>query len=311
MIKRYSLLITLLILIITASDMAIAKQEPVKSDPSKNEWYSPIEQLTGLKGTFNQEQNLFKVTYPRTDVKVTVDQISMPPFMGLTSWASFTKGAKGEFMVMGDMVLFSDEVNSVMSVALDNGLEVTALHNHFFFDDPKVFFMHIGGEGSVEQLTIGVRKVLDKVKEIRSVNSNPVNTFAGGSIAQPSNITAKIIENILGIKGQSKDGMFKATIGRETKMACGCKVGKDMGINTWAAFMGSDGKAIVDGDFVVHEDELQTVLKSLRHSNINVVAIHSHMTQENPRMLFLHYWGIGSTADLAKALKAALNTQKS
>jgi hypothetical protein len=305
MIKKF--LSTAILLIVISSQVVMA--EVTKSETSTNAWYSHIEQLVGLKGTFNQEQNLFKVTSPRTDVKVNVDQIAMPPFMGLTSWASFTEGSKGKFMVMGDIVLFPDEVNPVMSVALDKGLDVTALHNHFFFDDPKVFFMHIGGEGSIEQLTIGVRKMLDKIKEIRSANTNPVNTFGSGSIAQPSTITGKVIEDILGVKGQSKDGMFKATIGRETKMACGCKVGKDMGINTWAAFMGSDDKAIVDGDFVVHEDELQTVLKSLRHSNINVVAIHSHMTQENPRMLFLHYWGIGSTKDLSKALKTALNKQ--
>ncbi len=273
-------------------------------------WYGNIEQLTGLKGTFNREQDVFKVSSPRTDIKVNVDRWTIPPFMGLTSWAAFTKGSKDKMMVMGDLVLFQDEVNPVMSTALDNGLQVTALHNHFFFDEPKVYFMHIGGEGSIEQLAAGIRKALDKIKEIRTASPNPVNTFGNGGITQPSSITPKTIEDIFGVKGQSKDGMFKIVIGRKTKMACGCEVGKDMGINTWTAFAGSDDKAIVDGDFVVHEDELQTVLRSLRRSGINVVAIHSHMTQENPRMLFLHYWGVGSTADLAKALKAALNTQK-
>ena len=230
--------------------------------------------------------------------------------MGLTSWAAFSKGSEGKMMLMGDLVLFQDEVNPVMSVALDNGLQVTALHNHFFFDDPKVFFMHIGGEGSIEQLAQGVHQVLDKVKEIRTVNPNPVNSFGKGGITLPSLITSKTIEGIIGVKGQSKDGMFKVTIGRKAKMACDCVVGKDMGINTWAAFAGSDDKAIVDGDFVVHENELQTILKSLRRGGINVVAIHSHMIQENPRMLFIHYWGIGSTADLATTLKLALDTQK-
>ena len=269
-----------------------------------------IEELTGLKGSFNEDKSVFKVTSPRTDVKVSVDQWSMPPFMGLTSWAGFTKGSKNKMMVMGDLVLFQDEVNPVMSVALENGQQVTALHNHFFFDEPKVYFMHIGGEGSIEQLATGVRKALDKVKEIRSANPNSVNSFGSSAISQTSSITPKTIEDILGAKGQSKDGMFKVTIGRKTKMNCGCEVGKDMGINTWAAFAGSDDNAVVDGDFVVHEDELQAVLKSLRNANINVVAIHSHMTQENPRMLFIHYWGIGSIDNLAKGLKAALNTQK-
>ena len=273
-------------------------------------WAEQVEKITGLKGTFNEKEGVFKITSPRTDVKVTVDQIPMAPFMGLTSWAAFSKGAKDEMMVMGDFVLFQDEVNPVMSVALDNGLQVTALHNHFFFDDPKVFFMHIGGEGSIEQLAAGVHKALDKIKAIRAANPNPVNSFGNGGITQPSSITSKTIEDIIGVKGQSKDGMFKVTIGRKVKMACDCVVGKDMGINTWAAFAGSDDKAIVDGDFVVHEDELQTILKSLRKGGINVVAIHSHMTQETPRLLFIHYWGIGSIADLATTLKLALNTQK-
>ena len=268
-----------------------------------------IEELTGLKGSFNEDESVFKVTSPRNDVAVSVDQRPLSPFMGLTSWAAFTKGGKKNFMVMGDVVLFQDEVNPVMSAALDSGLQVTALHNHFFFDDPKVYFMHIGGEGSTEQLASAVRKVLDQVKEIRSANPNPVNSFGNSDISQANAINAKIIEDILGVKGQSKDGMFKVTIGRKTKMSCGCEVGKDMGVNTWAAFGGSDDKAIVDGDFVVHGDEMQSVLKTLRQANINIVAIHSHMVEETPRLLFIHYWGIGSTTDLSKGLKAALEIQ--
>ena len=109
-----------------------------------------IESVTGLKGVPNEKENTFKVSKPRTDVAITVDQARLAAFMGFTSWATFTPGTKDNVMVMGDMVLFEDEVNPVMSVALDKGLEVTALHNHFFFDDPKVYFMHIGGEGAVD-----------------------------------------------------------------------------------------------------------------------------------------------------------------
>ena len=269
-----------------------------------------IEERTGLKGSFNDDQNVIKVTSPRNDVKVSVDQWSMPPFMGLTSWAVFTAGSKKKMMIMGDPVLFQDEVNPVMSVVLDNGLQVTALHNHFFFDDPKVYFMHIGGEGNMKELTATVRKALDKVKEIRSANPSPINSFGSSGIPSVNFITPKNIEDILGVKGQSKDGMFKVVIGRKVKMSCGCEVGKDMGINTWAAFAGSDDKAVVDGDFVVYTDELQAVLKSLRSANINVVAIHSHMTEEKPRLLFIHYWGTGSTANLAQGLKATLKKQR-
>jgi hypothetical protein len=267
-----------------------------------------IEQVIGLKGSWNATESVFKVTAPRNDVKISVDGWTMPPFMGLASWAAFTEGKMGSAMVMGDTVLFQDEVNPVMSVALDNGLSVTALHNHFFFDEPKVYFMHIGGEGSVDMLAASVRKVWDKIKEIRAANPKPAATFGGVPLPAQNSITGKTIEDILGVKGQTNSGMFKVVIGRTTKMM-GTDMGKEMGVNTWASFAGTDDNAVVDGDFAVHERELQGVLIILRTFGINIVAIHSHMADENPRILFLHYWGRGKTKDLAQVLKAALLTQ--
>ena len=269
-----------------------------------------IEQITGLKGKLNEQEGVFKVTSPRTDVKISVDGWQMPPFMGLTSWAAFTNGMKEPAMVMCDLVLFQDEVNPVMSAAFDNGLTVTALHNHFFFDEPKVYFMHIGGEGSVEQLAKGVRAALEKVKEIRAAAAQPARTFGQPFAPAANSISGAKIEEILGNKGQAQDGMFKVVIGRKAKMPCGCEVGKEMGVNTWAAFAGTDDNALVDGDFAVLEDELQPVLKSLRRSGINIVAIHQHMTHEEPRIMFLHYWGRGKADDLAKAVKSALDETK-
>jgi hypothetical protein len=299
-----------ILLFITAILILSLKEEIGFSQDNKiPDWAQKVEKVAGLKGVFNEKEGVFKMTSPRIDVKVTVDQTPMAPFMGLTSWAAFAKGPKNTIMVMGDVVLFQDEVNPIMSVALDNGLEVTALHNHFFFDNPKVFFMHIGGEGAAEELATAVSKILDTIKEIRTANPEPVNSFGYSGITLSSSITAKTIEDILGFKGESKEGMFKVTVGRTTKMACGCEAGKAMGVNTWAAFAGSDDKAIVDGDFVVYESELQAVLKNLRKGGINVVAIHNHMTQENPRMLFLHYWGVGPIVDLAATLRSTLDTQ--
>lgn len=157
-----------------------------------------IEQITGLKGTYSEKENVFKVSSPRTDHQVRVDGWTMPPFMGLTSWAAFTPGRGNQTMVMGDIVLFQDEVNPAMSVALDSGLDVTALHNHFFFDEPKVYFMHIGGEGDVQKLATGVRNVLEKVKEIRSASAAPATKFAGPTIPDKSAIRAEPLEKILG-----------------------------------------------------------------------------------------------------------------
>lgn len=265
-----------------------------------------IEELTGLKG--KQTENVFKVSAPRDDVKVAVDGRPMAPFLGLTSWAAFTETKPGSAMVMGDIVLFQDEVNPVMSAAFEAGLAVTALHNHFFFDQPKVLFMHIGGEGDLEKLARGVCAIFEKTKEIRARNPTPAETFGTQHWPEHSSISAAPIESILG-KGESKDGMFKVTIGRTITMH-GTQAGKDMGVNTWAAFFGTDDDAGVDGDFAVTEDELQPVLKSLRAANINIVAIHQHMTHEQPRMMFLHYWGRGKATALANAIKAALSLTK-
>ena len=264
-----------------------------------------IDELTGLKGKMNEKEGVYKVTFPRDDVKVVVDGWTMPPFMGLGTWAAFTKGVHSEAMVMGDTVLFEDEVNRAMSVALDNGLNVTALHNHFFFDQPKVFFMHIEGEGTVEKLAAAVRKVYDATKQVRAASPNPKDSFGAAPLPEKSSITAAPLNEIFGAQEESKDGMVKFTFGRPATMH-GVKIDKEMGVNTWAAFAGSDDNAVVDGDYAVTEDELQPALKALRVGGINIVAIHSHMTHENPRILFLHYWGRGSAKKLAEAVKGAL-----
>lgn len=263
-----------------------------------------IDQITGLKGKFNQKEDTYKVTFPRDDVKVIVDGWTMPPFMGLGTWAAFTP-TQNAAMVMGDTVLFEDEVTAAMSVALDNGLNVTALHNHFFFDRPKVYFMHIEREGTADKLAGAVRKLYDSIKEIRAANPQPKDSFGGKPLLEKNSISAAPLNEIFGSQGESKDGMIKFTFGRPAKMH-GVTLGNTMGVNTWAAFAGSDDNAIVDGDFAVTEDELQPVLKSLLKEKINVVAIHQHMTHEEPRIMFFHYWGRGTAKDLAEAIKGGL-----
>jgi hypothetical protein len=263
-----------------------------------------IDALTGLRGKLNKEEAVYKVTFPRADVKVAIDGWQMPPFMGLGTWAAF-EGTNDKAIMMGDTVLFEDEVNPVMSAAFDNGLSVTALHNHFFFDEPKVYFMHIEGQDSVDKLAGAVRKVYDKINEIRATNPKPANTFAAKSFGEKSSITASPLNEIFDMQGEAKDGMLKFTIGKKSKMH-GFDIAKDMGVNTWVAFAGTDENAMVDGDFAVEEDQLQTALKALRRSGINIVAIHSHMTHETPRILFFHYWGRGRANELARSIKDAL-----
>jgi hypothetical protein len=264
-----------------------------------------IERLTGVKGELSEKEGVLKVSVPRKDLDATVAGVKLTPPLGLTSWAAFQK-AGDHVMVMGDMVLLEDQVNPVMSVALENGLEVTALHNHFFWDTPKVMFMHIGGMGEETMLAGAVGKVFAKIKDTSGGKGEVPR--AEISPAQTS-LDPQVIEDALGVKGQMADGVYKVTIGRTTRMD-GHTVGNAMGVNTWVAFAGSDEQAVVDGDFVMLEPELQPVLKALRGAGIHVVAIHNHMTEESPRTVFLHYWGVGPTRALATGLKAALETQR-
>jgi Domain of Unknown Function (DUF1259) len=263
-----------------------------------------IERLTGVKGELSEQEGVLKVSVPRSDLEITVAGVKMTPPLGLTSWAAFQK-AGDHVMVMGDMVVLEDQVNPVMSAALENGLEVSALHNHFLWDAPKVMFMHIGGMGDEAQLAGAVGKVFTTIKdtsggkgEVPRVELSPAQT----------SLDPKIIEDLVGVKGQLASGVYKVTIGRTTTMH-GHDVGNAMGVNTWAAFAGSDETAVVDGDFIMFEHELQPVLKALRGAGIHIVAIHNHMVGESPRTVFLHYWGVGPTRELAQGLKAALATQ--
>ena len=264
-----------------------------------------IETITGLKGATSEKEGVFKVTSPRKDTAVKIEGWSLPPFMGLTSWAAFKSGGKAA-MVMGDLVVLEDEVNPVMSALLEHGVSVTALHNHFLFDQPHVFFMHIGGEGTAENLAGGVKAALDAIAQIRATHPEVGKQFTAQGLPEKSSITPEPLETALGAKAARNSGMVKFVFGREVTMECGCTAGAEMGVNTWAAFAGADDNAIVDGDFAVKESELQTVLKSLRADGINIVAIHHHMTGETPRMIFLHYWGRGKAADLAASVKRAL-----
>ncbi len=260
-----------------------------------------IEQITGLKGQWTEKEGVFKVQVPRSDLGVTAAGAKVTPPLGLTAWAAFTK-AGAHTVVMGDIVLTEDQVNPAMDAALQNGLEVTALHNHFFWENPRVMFMHIGGMGDEEKLAQGVAKVFAAMKQQGPVPTSDIDPAN-------SNLDPKRIDAVLGRSGEMNKGVYKVTIGREVKMG-GHAMGNAMGVNTWAAFAGSDDRAVVDGDFAMLEDELQDVLKALRAGGIHIVAIHQHMTHEQPRMLFLHFWGVGRTEDMARVLASALKKTK-
>jgi hypothetical protein len=257
-------------------------------------------ELTGLPVEVSGD--VAKVSKPRSEVHEVVDGRPLKPFQGLTSWAAFQL-AGPEAIVMGDLVLLEHEVNPALSAALEGGLEVTALHNHFLHDDPRVYFMHIGGSGSLEALAKALKHTLDA-----AASASRTDAFAGTTPSVSDSIDPAPLEPILGQPAQAKDGMVKYVWGRTTTMH-GATMGAPMGVNTWAVLAGAPDAALVDGDFAMLEGELQGVLKALRHADINVVAIHSHMTHEEPRLVFLHFWGRGAAIDLARGIQAARATQ--
>jgi hypothetical protein len=277
---------------------------PAKADPQLNA--DRIAQAAGAKATTTKD-GVVRIAWARTDVPVTVDGMALQPFAGLGSWAAFTPAAHGA-MVMGDTVVFQDEVTPAMDAAFAGGLEVTGLHNHFFYDEPKVYFMHIGGQAEPERLARAVKGVWDAIKRVRADHATPATRFTP-EVPQPGKIDAAAIEQILGHKSETQKGVVKVTIGREGNMHL-VKIGGSMGLTTWAAFSGSDALAAVDGDFIMIGPEVQPVLRALRNAGIQIVALHNHMVGEEPAFYFTHFWGKGSTQKLANGIKAALNAQK-
>lgn len=260
-----------------------------------------LENILELKGTTKDGE--FKITIPQNDLHVVVDSFRIIPPMGLGSWAAFTAGPDG-VMVMGDIVVTETDLKPVQEEVIRQGLTVTAIHNHFLRDKPHVMYMHIAGMGTEEKLASGVKAILEKVKEVRGVNpadgdkSSVVNTLD----------TARL-NSVLGVKGEMARGVYKHTIGRpDVKLKDhDADVTSFLGFNTWASWQGTPEKAAVAGDFAMLEDEVEPVIKALVENGIEVVAVHNHMVHEEPRIIFLHYWGIGPSEKLLKGLREALD----
>jgi hypothetical protein len=210
-------------------------------------------------------------------------------------------------MVMGDTVVFEDEVDAAMDAAFAHGLDVTALHNHFFYDTPKVYFMHIGGEGEAEVLAAGIKGVWDAIRAVRAERLQPASGF-GGRTPVAGNVDVDELIEIVGHPATTADDVVKITIGRAGHMR-GQTIGASMGLTTWAAFSGSDALAAIDGDFIMSDDEVQPVLRALRDAGLHIVALHNHMTGERPGFYFTHYWGKGPATELARAFRGALDAQ--
>lgn len=254
------------------------------------------------------EDGVIRIGWSRDDVAVEIDGMPFKPQAGLGSWAAFMPMSRGRAMVMGDTVVFEDEITGAMDAAFEHGLDVTALHNHFIFDRPPVFFMHIGGVGDPAELAVGVHAMWDAIRDIRRRHPKPRGRFSGAMPDQTGQFDVPALEEILGTPGTLNNGVVKFTVGRTARMH-DREFGASMGLTTWAAFSGSQEAAVVDGDFAMTAEEVQPVMRALRQADIHIVALHNHMIGEQPAYYFLHYWGKGAAANLAQGLRNALNTQ--
>jgi hypothetical protein len=277
-------------------------QAPAPPPPMPAE-YAAVLQTLGRAGDY--KDSVLKVNIPRSDLKVVVDGVATPTPFGFGGWVALTKGDGGMDVMMGDLVLTEAEVNPVMSAVLDNGLEVTALHNHFFFDTPRIFYMHVHGHGASAELAKKIQPALALIGKAPQT--------AGAAGAQGRAIEGKLdteaLARIIGTPGEQNGAVYKITIGRSdfTMKEMGATINARMGLNTWAAFYGADADAVVAGDVAMLAAEVTPVLKALRANGIDIVAIHHHMTATDPDVYFLHYWGKGAAQKLATGVKAAVD----
>jgi len=264
--------------------------------------YQQVLKIVGKSGDY--KANVLKVNIPRNDLHMKVAGVALPTPFGFGGWFAMTKGDGGHDVLMGDLVLTQEEVNPVMSALLEHGLEVTALHNHFFWDDPRVFYMHVHGHGQAIDLANEIKPALDLIGR----GAPTPAAAATGAVTKPTLDTATIAK-IVGHEGEQSGAVYKITVGRDdlSIKEMGATINARMGLNTWAAFAGTNEDAAIAGDIAMLETEVTPTLKALRGHGLDVVAIHHHMTNSRPMIIFLHYWGRGPADQLAAGFKAALD----
>lgn len=260
--------------------------------------------LKALNKTGDYQGGVLKVNIPRNDLTVAVQGVVVPTAFGFGGWIALTAGEHDTEVMMGDLVLTETEVNPVMSAVLDAGLDVTALHNHFFFETPRIYYMHVHGTGTAADLARKIRPAIDLIG--RDPFPGPA---AAGADLPKGPLSGERLSSIVGHPGDRNGDVYKITIGRPDLdiREHGARIDARMGLNTWAAFAGSDAQAVVAGDVAMLAKEVTPVLTALRGAGLQVVALHHHMTTGVPNVYFLHYWGRGEAATLATGVRAALD----
>ena len=263
--------------------------------------YAAVLKTLGKPGDF--KAGVLKVNIPRNDLTVAIDGALIPTPIGFGGWIALSKGEHNMDVMMGDLVLTEHEVNPVMSAVLDAGLNVTALHNHFFYETPRIFYMHVHGIGAAAELASKIKPAIDLI------GKNSAMTAKGVGTPLPTGLVASKLASIIGHEGEQNGPVYKITIARPDidLREHGAKIDARMGLNTWAAFAGSESDAVVAGDVAMKGGEVTPVLKALRGAGLQVVAIHHHMTTGEPTVYFLHYWGRGPAEQLARGVRAAVD----
>jgi Domain of Unknown Function (DUF1259) len=285
------------LVVLSLSLASVARGQAADMPPD----YKAVLDALGKQGDF--KDGVLKVNIPRSDLKVVVDGIATPTPFGFGGWIAMTRGS-GMDVMMGDLVLTEDQVNPVMTALLDNGLEVTALHNHFFYETPRLFYMHVHGHGAPADLAARVKPALALIG-----NASAAAAAAPAGRAIEGKLDTAALSKVIGYPGDQSGAVYKITIGRADLKVheMGAAINARMGLNTWAAFYGNDTDAVVAGDVAMLESEVTPVLKALRKNGISIVAMHHHMLATQPSIIFLHYWGKGPAATLAAAVRAALD----
>jgi hypothetical protein len=248
------------------------------------------------------KSDVLKIGFPRTDLHVTLDGVLLKPSLALNTWVAF-KPAGNEAFVLGDIVLKEGEIKQVESKLKERGFEITAIHNHLAGEKPKVMYLHFFGKGNAEQLARNLREALRLTKTPLKLPKDAEPEAAG----EGAEAEAKQIDTILGKESTIKNGVIQYGIPRKESITVGgLEVPPSMGLATVMNFQPAKGKTVVTGDFVLIEKEVNKVVQVLRESGIEVTALHNHLLKEEPRLFFVHFWGIGPSTGLASGLKKAL-----
>ena len=275
-----------------------------QQQPSTPAEWKPVEQAIGKSGAM-QAGDVFKFSFPRSDLNVTARGVQLKPALALGSWVAFKKMGN-QAMVMGDLVLTEDEVSPVMMKLQQEGIEQTALHNHVLNESPRVMYMHIGAHGDAEKIARSIRAAL-------ALTKTPLGAPASPPPSQELGIDTKQLDQIIGHGGKANGGVYQFSVPRAEKiMEAGMEVPPSMGVATAINFQPTGGgKAAITGDFVMVASEVNLVIRALRENGIEVTALHSHMLTEQPRLFFMHFWANDDAVKLARGLRAALDKTNS